>query len=330
MEVAFCRVLANCHCLGFSCGFDQAAFCRCVFFVFSYFFYFWLPRTGNAIAAFLGDGHPVVCYLVLTLWPRMQKPKPAPSKVALGQVKCFRAVQLVPHTDQPEVLLPTNNVVLLESANVLALLDCVSSDLSQGRIAISPASVEMLQKMQSDDFQCPRVPSKRKKVAAKTIRKRAAAKVQKMMKKKQGSMSAKPAAAPKKVDAAAMDSGDQITASNLRRSAAGRVALQNALKRIMHEEVLKFPDSPTFSQTTNLCTLSGLDSFTRKDFLAKAPKYFECKYAFGARSPAAYGERVFSDLVQINRELLAAPVSRTRWVALVRDIAKVMDARAAL
>lgn len=286
------------------------------------------------IAAFLGDSHPVLPYLVLTLWPRMQKPKPAPSKVALSQVKCFRAVKLVPEQDQPDVFLPTNNLVLLEVPNVLALLDCVSSDLSQGRIAISPQSVEMLQKMQSDDFQCPHVPSKRKKgpTRTKTIRKRAAAKIKNMLKKKKETKtkSDKPAAAPKKTDAAAMESGDQITASSLRRSAAGRTALQNALKRIMYEEVLKFPDDPTFNQTTRLCTLSGLESFTVKAFLEKGPKYFECKYAFGTRSPAAYGERVFSDLVQINREMLAAPVSRTRWVALVRDIAKIMDAKASL
>ena len=282
------------------------------------------------IAAFLGDSHPVLPYLVLTLWPRMQKPKPAPSKVALSQVKCFRAVKLVPEQDQPDVFLPTNNLVVLEVPNVLALLDCVSSDLSQGRIAISPQSVEMLQKMQSDDFQCPQVPSKRKRGTTKTIRKRASDKVKNILKKKRETKSDKPVAAPKKVDAAAMESGDQITASSLRRSAAGRTALQNALKRIMYEEVLKFPDDPIFNQTTQLCTLSGLESFTLKAFLEKGPKYFECKYAFGARSPEAYGERVFSDLVQINREMLAAPVSRARWVALVRDVAKVMNAKASL
>lgn len=301
-------------------GYNQAAFGRCVFF------HSHLPRTGNVVSAFLGDGHPVLPYLVLTVWPRMQKPKPAPSKLPLSQVKCFRAVRLVPEQNQPDVLLPTNNAVLLEAPNVLALLDCVSSDLSQGRIAISPESVEMLEKMQSDDFQCPLVPSKKRRGTNKKIRKRAAAKVQKMIKKKGYDKSAKPAAAVKKVDAVAMDSADQITASNLRRSAAGRVALQNALKRIMHEEVLKFPDDPTFNQTTELCTLSGLETLTVKAFLAKGPKYFECKYAFGTRNPEAYGERVFLDLVQINRELLAAPVARTRWVALVRDVAKVMHA----
>ena len=65
-------------------------------------------------------------------------------------------------------------------------------------------------------------------------------------------------------------------------------------------------------------------------FLGKVAKYFECKFAFSARTPQGYGEKVFNDLVPISRCFLAEPAERSKWIALVRAVAKVMDAQVTL
>eukprot|EP00438_Fugacium_kawagutii_P011892 Skav219173 [mRNA] locus=scaffold648:375799:376623:- [translate_table: standard] len=264
------------------------------------------------------EGQPVHAYLVLTLWPRMQKPKPATVQVPLKGVLSFRAVRLI-STGEDQILTATTHVDMLEAANVLAILDSEVSDIDMGKVTLSADSSALLRCMQSDEYVVQKGAQPRRRRLAKVN-----GKVKKMMKekaKKNGK-----AKQPAKSDAScAFDGANDIVATDLRRSAAGRRSIALVLKRFRVQDSMNFSDAPVFDQRTDSCTLQGLDGVKWKPFLEKAVRFFESKHAFAARSPVAYGERVFSDLVQINKGFIAKPPSRTHWVQFVHQVAKVMD-----
>ena len=285
------------------------------------------PRTGSIVVAFTGENEPLLVCLVMTLWPKMQKPKPCAAAVPMSSIKCFRAV-ILEQTD--EGLKPTSTLSMLDGMNVLAILDSEASDLNRGKIVISPESQELLSKFESGDFQKPTLPKrKRRGPTTKAARKRAAQKVKQMHAKKLGKKAGndeEPGGKDKKRSKAeiALESAETVTSADLRKNAAGRNAIANVMARCRDLDALKF-ESPVFHSLTNLCTLDGLSHLTFKVFSAKAGKYFECKYAFSARSPADYGERVFADLVHMCKNLRKTPPSRDQWIELVREVAQTLD-----
>lgn len=264
-------------------------------------------------------------YLVLTVWPKMQKPKPTPCKIAFSSVMRFRAVRLLQDEENQETLRATNHVDMLEPVNVLALLDCETEDVNQGRISITAESTAVILKMQAADFQLPELPTKKKQRQYTPRVPKAGKTVRKMMRKRAAASSATDSARQKKADMV-MEKGEAICAENIRRSAAGRAAIQSVMRRFRCMDALKFSEDPVFDQRTSLCCLPGLDTVQWKSFVSKAPKYFEAKYAFSTRRPEAYGERVFEDLVVINRAFLVDPPNRGGWKQLVRAVSKVVGA----
>jgi hypothetical protein len=76
------------------------------------------PRTGNIVVAYTGEKDPLLVCLVMTLWPKMQKPKPCAASVPLTNIKCFRSVVLE-QTD--EGMKPTTTLSMLDGINVLAI-----------------------------------------------------------------------------------------------------------------------------------------------------------------------------------------------------------------
>lgn len=285
------------------------------------------PRTGNIVVAYTGEKDPLLVCLVMTLWPKMQKPKPCAASVPLTNIKCFRAVVLE-QTD--EGLKPTTTLSMLDGINVLAILDSEGSDLNRGNLVISQESQELLSKLKAGEFEKPTLPKRKRRCpTTKAARKRVAKKVKQMHAKKNSKNSRtdqEPTAQDKKRSRteSALEHAESITSADLRKNAAGRTAISNVMARCRELDCLKF-ENPVFHSMTNLCTLPGLEHMTFKVFSTKASKYFECKYAFSARSPADYGERVFADLVLMCKNLRKDPPSRKQWIALVKDVAKTLD-----
>jgi len=279
--------------------------------------------------AYTGEKDPLLVCLVMTLWPKMQKPKPCAASVPLTNIKCFRAVVLE-QTD--EGLKPTTTLSMLDGINVLAILDSEGSDLNRGNLVISQESQELLSKLKAGEFEKPTLPKRKRRCpTTKAARKRVAKKVKQMHAKKNNKNSKtdqEPKAQDKKRSRTevALEHAESITSADLRKNSAGRTAISNVMARCRELDCLKF-EKPVFHSMTNLCTLPGLDHMTFKVFSTKAGKYFECKYAFSARSPADYGERVFSDLVLMCKNLRKDPPSRNLWIQLVKDVAKTLDVR---
>lgn len=258
------------------------------------FFSFFL-RTGHVIAGINMDKQCVEIFMVLTIWPRMQKPKPSPSPVPLPSVKCFRAVQLAKDPSGPQTLAATNKCCMLEAVHVLAVLDVSSDDVSHGKIVITQSSCDVLEKMQNDGFVIPKVARKRnnRKWPNKEARKRATAKVKKQILKdgsepaKQDSectgkksVSAKAVGTKLKssqavVAASVVANEEMITAEDVRRSSSGRAAIAKAAKIFRKLESLKF-EKPAFNSSTNMCEVNGLDHLSWKAFEGKVGKFFEC------------------------------------------------------
>ena len=224
-------------------------------------------RTGSVVIALPQEGAAVAPYLVLTLWPRMQKPRPTAVQMPIDNVKCFRAVKLLRGENDATdtVLTPTNEVELLASHNVLALLDSSSDDVNSGEIKVTVESLEVLKQMQSDDFIAPEMPKQRRGAirVKKTVLKAGGEAVKKMMMKKKaktaqagGEKVATKAAVPKpskkKDSSAIMEKADAITAQDLRRSTQGRKAICTVVERFRVQDALKFPADPVFDPRTDI------------------------------------------------------------------------------
>lgn len=292
---------------------------------FSYF------RTGSIIVGMLEEGGPIQAYLVLTVWPKQQKPKPTPMKISIAAVKCFRAVQLLQQEGNVSaggVLVPTNLVLMLEAHNVLAILDAESSEVVTGKIAVTEESWRVLESMQSEDFDRPSLPKKRRKrQPAKDSRQNAVKKIIEK-KKKQNVLepsTGKPTASSKDDASEAMAANQAFIANDFRRSVPGRKAIMEVIKKFRCLDNLKF-ETPVFNTMTDVCTLNGFESVVWKQFLAKSAKFYESKFAFSARTPAHYGEKVFSELISIHRALVGSPANREPWTKLVRNVSKYLDA----
>ena len=216
------------------------------------------------VIALAQEGAAVAPYLVLTLWPRMQKPKPTAVQMPIDNVKCFRAVKLL-HQDNDTmdtVLTPTNEVELLASHNVLAVLDSSSDNVNSGEIKVTVESIEMLKQMQSDDFIAPEMPRQRRGAmrVKKTGLKAGGEAVKKMMKKRlkaaHGEKAATKAAvhkpSKKKDVSAIIEKADAITAKDLRRSTQGRKAICTVIERFRVQDALKFPADPIFDPRTDI------------------------------------------------------------------------------
>lgn len=283
----------------------------------------WALRTGNVILAVPEAGESVRIYLVLTVWPKMQKPKPTSCKIGLGSILRFRACRLVQDEENREILHATNHADFLEPVNVLAMLDCESDDVNQGRIRITAESTDVILKMQAANFQLPELPVKKKKNQTRRVA-TAGKTVRKMIQKKRAA--SKKVTAKEKKNEMVMEKGESICADDIRRSASGRAAIQTVMQRFRLLDSLKFSKEPVFDQRTNLCGLPHLDKLHWRVFLSKAPKFYEAKFAFSCRQPEAYGERVFQELVGINRALLVEPPCRDGWKKLVHAVSTVVGA----
>eukprot|EP00438_Fugacium_kawagutii_P024517 Skav231368 [mRNA] locus=scaffold1586:584328:585113:+ [translate_table: standard] len=254
----------------------------------------------------------------------MQKPKPTPGKIALGSILRFRAARLLQDSEKSDLLHATNHIDMLEPQNVVAMLDCESDTVNEGKISITEESTAVILKMDAVSFQQPSaLPLQKKKKQVPKIAKKGKT-VQNMIKKRAAKASAA-RANPKmeKKVGVIMEKGESICAEDIRRSASGRAAIQTVMNRFRCMDALKFSQDPVFDQRTNLCCLPGLESVHWKVFLSKAPKYFEAKFALCARRPEIYGEKVFQDLVVINRGFLVEPTNRDKWKQLVHAVSKV-------
>ena len=108
-------------------------------------------------------------YLILTVWPRVQKPRPTAAEVPLPCIKVFRAVLLVPVPNQelPEDLQPTEFVGLFEPTQLLAVLDCEAEDLQNAKIKICSDSARALQVLETKVIQLPEKKPTRRRLRAK-------------------------------------------------------------------------------------------------------------------------------------------------------------------
>lgn len=178
------------------------------------------PRTGNIVVAYTGEKDPLLVCLVMTLWPKMQKPKPCAASVPLTNIKCFRAVVLE-QTD--EGLKPTTTLSMLDGINVLAILDSEGSDLNRGNLVISQESQELLSKLKAGEFEKPTLPKRKRRCpTTKAARKRVAKKVKQMHAKKNSKNSRtdqEPTAQDKKRSRteSALEHAESITSADLRK-----------------------------------------------------------------------------------------------------------------
>ena len=330
-------------CLSCMVVFDGECVCVCSFWIVLICFeMFGSPRTGNLIVAMVAEAEPIHAYMVLTVWPRQQKPKPSPIKVSLSTMKSCRAVRLLPQEgDDPAPLMPTNFVSMLEPHNILAILDAETenSEIHTGKIIITPDSWKVLRTMQSDAFNRPSLPTRKrkprgdqkneknpgKKSGKNDLKKKAAAAVKKIIQKKKIALESKTGKPKGSKDdpSEAMAADQTFVSENFRRSSNGRQAIMEVIKKFMVQDTLKF-QSPVFNMKTNLCTLNGFEAVSWKTFLPKCGKFFECKYAFAARSPRQYGDKVFSDLMAIHRQLNGNPPSQVKWVGFVKEVVEIM------
>ena len=313
--------------------FARACACGALYRCFLRFFMSLFLRSGAVVVALPANGAAVEPYLILTLWPKTVKPKPATAEVPLDAVKCFRAAKLMLDPANEAMLKASFHMEMLAAHNVLAVLDAASASVHQGEVRITAESMEMLRKMQGAEFQPPKMPVKmrgavRVKKPAQPSLKKAGTAVKKMLKKnkKEKKASEKPSAThaakkPKK-DAVVLDD-QHICAEDLRRSEKGRASIALAVKRLRNMDNMLFSD-PVFDKNTHLCCLSGLEDVTWKGFCPKVAKFFESKYAFSARTPAAYGEKVLQDLMSIEKGFKADSADRNRWIDMIRAVCKIM------
>lgn len=112
---------------------------------------------------------------------------------------------------------------------------------------------------------------------------------------------------------------ENISANDIRRSQAGRKAVQKFAARIMDLEKSVFLDSPTFSNS-GWCNLKGASELSAKSVIGRLPRYFECR--FYKANVTQYGELVFNLLHEIWQELSEKSPVRTKWTSLIRDVIK--------
>ena len=257
-------------------------------------------------------------FMILTLWPCLQKTKPTPRSIPLQLVKVFRAV-LLKETDNDAVLQATDYCWLFGPENIFAVLDAEEHDTLSGTITLSASSVEALRKLQEKDISVAgdgaHGPRKR--------RRRLGVKPKAGAKKKAKNPGEK---AKKVLDGASKQQKKlerQFTAEDFRRSNHGRSSIQAMVTRMRERERLLYPADPCFD-SDGMCTISGLGNVTWKAFISKLPNFFEAKF-WRARRPADFGGLVFNDLmVAWNPLNVKENPCRKMWIALIKEVHKVM------
>ena len=261
-------------------------------------------------------------YLILTLWPRVQKPRPTAAEVPLACVKVFRAVLLVPTPNQelPEDLQPTEFVGLFEPTQLLAVLDCEAAEVENAKIKISLDSANALQVLETKVIQLPE-----KKPTRRRLRTKVGAFARKKNCKEKAAAKAKPkAAAAKKTKKKSVQPIEEtVTANDIRRSSGGRSNIKKVMTRLLEMDSLAFTEKPLFP-SDGFCSLKGCQNLSLKAFEECCVKYFETKY-LAARTPHVYGDRVFSELKLAMSQLISVPPRRVALSAMVTDIAKFFD-----
>lgn len=279
-------------------------------------------KTGMVVVLCAASGRAPEPYLILTVWPRVQKPRPTAAEVPLPCIKVFRAVLLVPVPNQelPEDLQPTEFVGLFEPTQLLAVLDSEAEDLQNAKIKICSDSARALQVLETKVIQLPEKKPTRRRLRAKIG---AFAKKEVSKENAAAKAKAKTSVAKKKKKEAVKPIEETVTANDIRRSGCGRSAVKKVMKRLLELDSLAFTEKPLFP-SDGFCSLKGCQNLSLKAFEECSVKYFETKY-LAARSPQVYGDRVFSELKLAMAQLISTPPRRVALSAMVTDIAKFFD-----
>ena len=266
---------------------------------------------------------PIRPFLVLTLWPRSQKPRPSAAEIPITMVKVFRAVLLHEIEGDAGALEATEHCWIYSADHVFAVLDAHAEKGPEGRLKISAESFDALQTLKEAHMEVPD-PTKRKRKRQTQGQRTAPGKNDVLNQKaaEKEEMAATKAIS-KKQKQKGLDTFEPVTAEDVRRSEAGRKSVRRLVKHIMDEEYMAFEGRSCFDED-GFCTVEGAQTLSRKAFLEKVPSFFEQKFWL-FRNPKKYGEKVFGQLKDMLDKITGQPPSRTAWIDLIKDVAKVCD-----
>ena len=262
---------------------------------------------------------PVRPYLVLTLWPRGQKPKPSSAEVPAAMVKTFRAVLLSEIHEEEGIFEMTEHCFVYSMDHVFAVLDAHPEKDPRGRIRLTDESLEALHTLEGMQCHVPDAKRRRRKKVAVDGHRKPAQMSQKGGEKEEAVVSK---VLKKQIKKKGMEAFDPMTANDMRRSEPGRKNIKRFARHIMDEEFLAF-ETPCFDED-GICTVDGAKTLSSKSFVEKLPFMMEQKFWL-YRSPQHYSEKVFTLLKGILDGMNAIPPTRVEWVTLIREVACVSD-----
>ena len=214
----------------------------------------------------LGTTAPPCPAFVHTVWPCGKKPRPISQEIPIQSLKTFRATMLVRHKKSKEDLdeecywEPSPNTWMYGQEHLLAILDVDTqrTAVNRGHFFLTPASEEMILKVQSEEH--PAAPHRGLNV-----------------KKRRKPPKLKLGAALKKAASAkiAKKAQEAPTPSSIRRSVAGRRMVRFMMKKALEVDAVRFADNPVFNPNTGSCTLKGCTSYTYDLFMEQVPLYFQ-------------------------------------------------------
>ena len=116
-------------------------------------------RIGKVVMLNLGTTAPPCPAFVHTVWPCGKKPRPISQEIPIQSLKTFRATMLVRHKKSKEDLdeecywEPSPNTWMYGQEHLLAILDVDTqrTAVNRGHFFLTPASEEMILKVQSEE-----------------------------------------------------------------------------------------------------------------------------------------------------------------------------------
>lgn len=264
-------------------------------------------------------------FMILTLWPRQQKPKPTIRELALETIKVFRAVLLKEHEaeDGSWHYTPTDLRELYGPQHVYGILDVLSHDVFKSRIELTPESTAAIQRLQEwcvpDGKKNARQRRKKRSLDEQVV-----AEAEEMIppdptaKKSRFGDAVKQSLSKK----AKVCEEREYTAEDFRRSHKGRSNIVAMMSLLKAKDSIVFPETSLFD-ASGWCTMPGHSELSWKAFVGKISFFFEYKY-WQPRSPQHYGEHVYNDLHRAWTELCMAQPSHERFRSIVKEVFKVL------